>query len=160
LTEYIDHETTHARRVPDYDLSILLTAIGIYLLKKTTDVLVEEVRDRARRFRKEEKARVQDKLEEERHAETMKQLDRLANALQEAILPRSPESIVNEDVASASVLLEWAKNENVRIDIVLETEAEGDLKETLEALTKELPGRSVSDARRQLEGDSPTQETP
>ncbi len=130
IDEYIDHETTHARRVPD------------------------------RRFRKEEKARVQDKLEEERHAETMKQLDRLANALQEAILPRSPESIVNEDVASASVLLEWAKNENVRIDIVLETEAEGDLKEALEALTKELPGRSVSDARRQLEGDSPTQETP
>ena len=54
-------------------------------------------------------------------------------------------SALEDDAANASALLRWAKKENVRIDIVLETEAEGGLKEAFEALTKDVPGSTTAD---------------
>jgi hypothetical protein len=59
--------------------------------------------------------------------------------------PPGAESALAEDAAAASALLRWAKKENVRIDIILETEAEGDLKEAFEALTKDVPGSTTGD---------------
>jgi hypothetical protein len=156
VDEYIDHETEQGRRVPDYDLSVLLTAIGIYFLKKTADVLVEEVRDRRRRTREEEEARVQGELEEKRHSEMLEKINQLRHALQDAVEARPPESALNEDVTSVSALLQWAKRENVKIVVTLETEAEGDLKAALEGLTIDVPGIVVDDARLQLEGDDST----
>ena len=153
LDEYVDHETKHGRQVPDYDLSILLAAIGIYCLKKTADIVVDEVRNKVRRTKEEEKARVQGELEEKRHAEMLEKIDQLTQALQDAVGAQPPDSPLNEDAAAASALLQWAKKEDVSISVILETEAEGDLREALEALTKDLPASSVTDARRRLEGN-------
>ncbi len=76
----------------------------------------------------------------------MTKMEELARAIQDpGETPRDEESALTEDAAAASALLRWAKKENVRIDIILETEAEGDLKEAFEALTKDVPGSTTGD---------------
>lgn len=69
--EYVDHETKRGRRVPDYDLGILLTAIGIYTLKKTADELIREVLEIRQRRKGEENARTQSELKKKRHSELL-----------------------------------------------------------------------------------------
>lgn len=145
VDEYIDYETEHGRRVPDYELGIVLTAVGLYLLKKAADELIQEARDWRQRRREDANARIQNHLEEKRHRELLDKLDELPGAMQAAVEARPPQSTLTEDAAVVSALLQWAKKENVRVDIGLETEAEGDLKEAFEALTKDVPGSSVKD---------------
>lgn len=151
--EYVDHETKRGRRVPDYDLGILLTAIGIYTLKKTADELIREVLEIRQRRKGEENARTQSELKKKRHSELLDKIDELIETVQSAAATRPSESGLSEDAASVSALLQWAKQNNLGIVITLETEAEGDLKEAFETLTINVPGSSVSDAERQLKDD-------
>ena len=85
------------------------------------------------------------KLEEKRHSELLGRLDELKAAMQNAVEAQPPNSALTEEAAPASALVQWAKRENVSIDIDLETDAEDDLKVAFEALTKDVPGSSVKD---------------
>ena len=118
MDEYVDHMNERGRRVPDYDLTILITAVAIWLLGQVGEQIISEIADRIRRGKGD------DARETSRDAES---------------------ALTEDDAAAASALLQWAKKENVRIDIVLETEAEGDLKEAFEALIKDVPGSTTED---------------
>lgn len=151
MDEYVDHMNERGRRVPDYDVSILLTEIALWLLGVAGERAINELIDALQRGKEEEEAR---ELEASRHSEVMaemKELRREVEELQRAVqdtrgTPPGAESVLIEDsAATASALLRWAKKEYVRIDIVLETEAEGDLKEAFEALTKDVPGSTTGD---------------
>jgi hypothetical protein len=144
--EFMEHENRLGRRVPDYELGIMLVAIGTFLLERIADKLISEVLDWKRRS-------AQGKLEEERHLELLDKLDELRQTMQQAVEARPQQSTLGEGTASVSVLLEWLKQNNVSIAITLETEAEGDLEEALEALTASVPHSSVSDAVQQFEGN-------
>ena len=72
--------------------------------------------------------------------------------MQQAVETQPPQSAMSEDAASVSALLQWAKRENIKIIVTLETEAEGDLEKAFETLIKNVPGSSVSNEPRQLEG--------
>jgi hypothetical protein len=145
VEEYIDYETEHGRQVPDYDLGVLLTAVGLYLLKKVADELIREARNWKVRSKEATKARIKNELEEKWHSELLNKIAELREAVQDEVKALPPSSTLTEEAAVASALLKWAKKDNVRIDIVLETEAEGDLTEAFEALTKDVPGSSVRD---------------
>ena len=154
--EFVDHETAHGRRAPDYDLGVVLPLIGIYFLKKVADkvidVLVDEALDKRRMASEEEKVRVQVDLEEKRHSELAAEIEELRKIMQQAVETQPPQSAMSEDAASVSALLQWAKRDNIKIIVTLETEAEGDLEEAFETLIKNVPGSSVSNEPRQLEG--------
>lgn len=157
--EWVEHEKMHGRRVPDYDLGIFLPIIVCYLLKKSidklVDVAIDEPLEERRRHKDEEAARVRDELERQRHSELRGDIEELKRAVQQAVAARPPDSTISEDAASVSALFQWARQNNVRITVNLQTEAEGDLKEALEALTKDVPGSSVSALPRDSEsGDS------
>ncbi|MBA3231955.1 MAG: hypothetical protein H0T05_03965 [Acidobacteria bacterium] len=157
--EWVEHENSHGRRVPDYDVAVFLSLIACYLLKKSIDkfidVAIDEVLEERRRRKDEEAARVRDELEEQRHSELTGSIEELKRAVQQAVEARPLDSAVSEDAVSVSTLFQWARQNNVKITITLQTEAEGDLKEALEAFTKDVPGSSVSASPRESEsGDS------
>lgn len=143
--EYVHYKSQHGRRVPDYDLGILLTAVGLYLLKRAADELIQEARDWRQRKREEQKICMQNEVEANRHAELLEKIDELAVAIQNAVEIRPAGPVLTEEAAVVSALLQWAKKGNINIAIDLETKAEGDLKEAFEALTKDVPGSSVED---------------
>jgi hypothetical protein len=153
--ELVDHEDAHGRRVPDYDIGVLLPLIVGYLLKKAIDKLIDVAIDEAleeRRRRKDaEAAYVRDRLEEQRYLELLSSIEELKRAMQQGVEIRPPNSALTEDAASLSAFLQWARDNEVKITITLETEAEGDLREAFEAATKYVPGSSVNDSRRQIE---------
>ena len=66
------------------------------------------------------------------------------------------EAVLGEDAASVSGFLQWARREGVRVIVHLDSEAENDLKETFETLTKNVPSSEVIEARPELEGDDST----
>lgn len=146
IDEYVDHMSERGRRVPDYDVSVLLTAFACWLLGVAGERAINELIDELQRGKEEEEARKTRELEETRHSELMTKMEELRRAVQDARgTPLDAESALKEDAAAASALLRWAKKKNVKIDIVLETEAEGDLKEAFEALTKDVPGSTIED---------------
>ena len=160
LDEYVDYEDKRGRRVPDYDPGVLLPIIVGYLFKKTIDKLIDVAIDEAlearRRRKDEEAARVRDELEEQRHSELTGSIEELKRTVQEAVEARPPNSALTEDAASVSAFLQWARENNVKIRVILETEAEGDLKEAFEVATRDVPGSLVDDSRPQLEGNDST----
>lgn len=137
--EFANYQDERGRRVPDYDFGVMAAVIGAFLLEQAAQKLFNEAVEWRRR-------RAQEELEEERHAELMDKLDDLERAMQQAMETRPPNSALSENAASVSALLQWAKQENIRIVITLETEAESDLKEALETLIKDVPGSAVSEA--------------
>lgn len=153
MDEYIDHMSERGRRVPDYDVSVLLTAFTYWLLAVVGERAINELIDGLQKGKEEEEARKARELEETWHSESMAKMEELRREMEELRrvvqdareTPPGAEPALNEDAAAASALLRWAKKENVRIDIVLETEAEGDLKEAFEALTKDVPGSTIED---------------
>src|SRR5919107_3213980 len=108
VDEYVDYETKHGRRVPDYDLGIVLTAVGLYLMKKTADVLIDEARNWRQRRREVDKARIQNELEEKRYSELLDKIDKLPEAMHAAVEAESSQSAVTSEAAPASALLQWA----------------------------------------------------
>ena len=134
--EFVEHENERGRRVPDYDFGVIALAIGAFLLEQAAQKLISEALEWKRR-------RAQEELEENRHSELMGKLDELEQRMQQAVEARPPQAALSETAASVSALLQWAEEQNLRIFIVLGTEAEGDLKEALEALTKNVPGSSI-----------------
>ena len=153
--ELVDHENAHGRRVPDYDIGVLLPVIVAYLFKKAIDKLIDVAIDEAlegrRRRKDEEVASVRGRLEEQRHSELASSIEELKRAVQQAVEMRPPNSALTEDAASLSALLQWARENGVKITVTLESEAEDDLTEAFEAATKDVPGSSVNDSRRQIE---------
>jgi hypothetical protein len=136
--EFIEYEDQHGRRVPDYDIGVILGAVALFLLGRVADKLISEAFEWRRR-------RVQGELEEKRHSELITKLDELKQTRQQAVEAQPPQSALTGDAAAVSALLQWAKKENMAINITLETEAEGDLREAFETLTKDVPGSSVRD---------------
>ena len=136
LEEYVDYETEHKRQVPDYDFNVMAEAIVRFFLELSTTVLITEAIEWRRRG-------VQGELEEERYSQLMDKLDKLIQTTQASAEAQPQESASSEDAATASALRQWATEENVSIEIDLETEAEGDLWETFEAWTRGVPGASV-----------------
>lgn len=145
--DFIDYESQHGRRVPDYDLGIMLGAVGLYLLKKAIDELIREARDRKQERKDSEVARKQNEVEERRHAQLLAKTDELVRAVQEADKTQIQEAVLGKDAASVSAFLQWARREDVHIVVHLDTESENDLKETFETLTTGVPGSEVNDAR-------------
>jgi hypothetical protein len=153
MDEYIDHMTERRRRVPEYDESVLAINIASWLLSVFGERLINEFIDELKRGNEEEEARKARELEETRHSELMaemeesrREIEELRRAVQERETPPDAASaLAEEDAAAASALLQLAKKGNLRIDIVLETEAEGDLKKAFEALTKDVPGSITAD---------------
>jgi hypothetical protein len=136
LEEYVDYETEHKRQVPDYDFNVMVEAIVRFFLELSTTLFITEAIGWRRR-------RIQGKLEEKRYSQLTDKLDKLIQATQASAEARPQESTLSEDAATASALRQWATEENVSIEIDLETEAEGDLWETFEAWTTGVPGASV-----------------
>ena len=155
IDELVDHENAHGRRVPDYDIGIFLPIIVLFLFRKAIDKLIDVAIDEAlegrRRRKDEEAASVQAKLEEQRHSELVISIEELKRAVQQAVEMLPPNSALTEDAASLSALRQWARDNNVKITVTLESEAEGDLREAFEAATKDVPGSLVNDSRRQIE---------
>jgi hypothetical protein len=152
--DFIDYESQHGRRVPDYDLGIMLGATGLYVLKKTIDVLLQEARDRKQERKDHEAARSRNEIEERRHAELLDKTDELVRAINDGEKARPQEASLGEDSEWVPAFLQWARRQDVRIIIHLDTEAENDLREALESLTIDVPGRIVNEARPELEDDS------
>jgi hypothetical protein len=153
--DFIDYESQHGRRVPDYDLGIMLGAVGLYLLKKTVDELIREARDRRQERKDNEAARERNEIEERRHAELLAKTDELIKAVQDAEKAQPQEAVLGVDAGAVSAYLQWERRQGVTIIVYLDTEAENDLNETFEALTIDVPGSEVNDARLELEGDDP-----
>ena len=156
IDDFVDYEDQHGRRVPDYDLGIMLGAVGLYLLKKAIDELIKEARDRRQERKDNETSRIQSEIEERRHAELLAKTDELIGTLHDAEKAQSQEIALREDAASVSAFLQWARRENVKILVHLDTEAENDLKDTLKALTTGVPGSEVNEARPDLASDDST----
>jgi hypothetical protein len=154
--DFIDYEGQHERRVPDYDLGIMLGAVGLYLLKKAIDELIQEACDRRQDRKDNEAARIRNEIEERRHAELLAKTDALVRAVQDVEKARPQEAVLGEDAASVSAFLQWARQEGVQIVVRLDTEAENDLKETFEVLTTDVPGSEVNGAKPELGGDDST----
>lgn len=154
--DFIDYENQHGRRVPDYDLGIMLGAVGLYLLKKAMDELINEARYRRQKRDENEAARIRNEVEERKHAELLAKTDELIKTVQDAENARFQKVTLGEDAASVSAFLQWARQEGVQILVHLDTEAENDLKETLKALTTDVPGSKVVEARPELTGDDST----
>jgi len=154
IDELVDHENAHGRRVPDYDIGVLLPIIVGYLFKraidKLIDVAIDEALERRRRRKDEEAAGVRDRLEEQRHSELTSSIEELKRAVQQAVQIRPTNSALTEDAASLSALLQWARDNNVKITVTLETEAEGDLREAFVVAMKDVPESTVNDSRRQI----------
>lgn len=143
--DFIDYEGQHGRRVPDYDLGIMLGAVGIYLLKKVIDELIQEARERR-----------QEHQDDRRHAELLAKTDELIRAVQNAERARSQDATLGVNAASVSAFLQWARWEGVRIVVRLDTEAENDLKSTFVDLTTDVPDSEVNGPKSELEGEDST----
>jgi hypothetical protein len=159
IDELVDHENAHGRRVPDYDIGILLSIIVVYLFTKAIDKITDRVFDaaidqaleRTRRRKADQATDASDSLEAQRDSELEGSIVELQQAVQHAVETRPPNSALTEDAASLSALLRWARDNNVKITVTLETEAEGELREAFEAATKDVPGSAVNDSRGQIE---------
>lgn len=116
-------------------------AIAILILDKAWD----EYRNWLRRRQELTYSQEQNELQERRHRELLEKLDATLKLAKSA--ENSPKSLSSVEVKSISeskdqeafVLLQWAQENDVRLSITLETDAEGDLKEAFETLTKEMP---------------------
>lgn len=154
--DFIDHEDEQRRGVPNYDLGIMLGAIGLYLLKKTIDELIREARDRRQERKDSEAARERSEVEERRHTELLAKTDELIKAVQDAEEAQPQEAVLGPDAAAVSAFLHWARQEGVQIVIHLDTEAENDLKDAFESLTIDVPRSEVNGPKLELEGDNST----
>lgn len=151
--DFIDYEDEQGRTVPNYDLGIMLGAIGLYLLKKTVDELIREARDRRQERINSEAARERSEEEERRHMDLLAKTDELIKAVQDAEEAQPQGTLLGPDAAVVSAFLHWARQEGVRIVVHLDTEAENDLKETFEALTTDVLDSEVNGPKPELEGD-------
>jgi hypothetical protein len=136
VDEFLAYESGRGRRVPSYDLAVMLIVLGQFILGAVAQKLIGDAMDWKRR-------RDQGIEDEQRHKQLLSKFDELIDTKRQVESANPPNLVSNPDAASLLALMEWAKREGISVSITLETEAEGDLKEPFEALTADVPESSV-----------------
>lgn len=135
--EYIDNETEHGRRVPEYEPNAFLMAIAIFVLDKAYD----EFRGWLSKRRERQESQEQSALEAERYRELRRGLDEVLRTTKDSDdateSPSRKAQVYREDKDRVLALLKWSRENNVDISITIETDAEGDLKEAFDTLMEQ-----------------------
>lgn len=131
-SDYIDHEATLGRIVPNYHYDAWILALAIFVLNQAAS----EFRDWQKKKKEREVLRNHNELEERKHTELLEKLDETSKLPVEPRLHTDPTSSVEQaDVGSEDrilALLQWAKDNNASLTITIETEAEKELKGKLD----------------------------
>lgn len=127
---YREAETTAGRQVPSYSLEVLLGALAGWLLKKAGDEVWEWFWERREKEEARKKEKEQEDEAERRHQELLAALDRIAQD-RTGISGHGPLPDLLTLAHGLPVLL------------LLETEAENDLAEAIQAKTNPVPSFSV-----------------
>lgn len=130
--DYIDHETELGRTAPNYHYEAWILALAIFVLNQAAS----EFRDWQKGKKEREALRNQNGVEEKRHTELLEKLDETSKLPAEPRLHPDPTPSAEQAAVGSEdrilALLQWAKDNNASLTVTIETEAETELKGTLD----------------------------